>query len=77
MTTGFCANFIKLNGGSGFNESTVFVGNVNLKAKFVKKIVDINNVGHHPYYNPKDRLNTSGFDIGYVLVDLIISLDFV
>ena len=77
MSTGFCVNYIKLHGGTGFNDSTVYVGNVNFTARFAKKIVKVHHVNYHPRYNPKDPIYTSDFDVGYVLVSLFISSGFV
>ena len=68
MSTGSCVCYMKLNGGPDFNKSTVFVGNVNFNAYTAKQIVNVDHVNHHPEYDPKNPIKTSGYDVGYVLV---------
>ena len=77
MSTGSCVYYIQIYGGFRYNHSSVFVGNVNLNARCAKQIAYIDHVGYYSGYNPADPVTTSGYDVGYVLVRLFISYDFV
>ena len=76
MSTGSCVNYIRLHGGIGFNDSNVFIGNVNFNARFARHVIKIYQIGYHPQYNPKNPIKSSGYDVGYVVVSLFISFNF-
>ena len=77
ITTGFCAHYMMLHGGNAYINASAFVGNPNHTNIQSKQIVNIAHAKHHPNYNPNDPISNGDYDIGYVLVNLLISSDFV
>ena len=70
LTVGQCIFIIYTAGGREYNETQVFLGNIELSGTgLVRSVKDLE---HHDQFNPFDKFATSAFDIGIILVRLFI-----
>ena len=76
ITTGFCANYMKSHSEPDYTDATVFLGSTNLSETELSIIINVKHAKHHQNYNPNDTDRTGDYDVGYVLVSLLITLEY-
>ena len=77
LSSGFCACYMISYSRPRFFDASAFVGEIDLTKIKSGKIIDVDRANYHENYNPEDPITTGDYDIGYILVSLLINFHFV
>ena len=70
LTAGQCIYAIQVSGGENFEKISILLGSYIIIGHGIKR--KVKNAEYHPAFKPPNALKTCAFDIGLILVSLII-----